>query len=320
MDEFALIDKYFGGRTRMRPDVCVGIGDDAAVVDVPRGHQLVMAVDALVGGVHFDEAAAPRAIGHKALAVNLSDLAAMGATPGWATLLLVLPSVSEVWLGAFSDGFFALAERHGVALVGGDTARGPLTVGVQLSGWVPANRGLRRSGAGVNDDIYVSGTVGDAGVALRQRAGALSLTAAQIEAVHRRLDFPCPRTQLGQCLLGVATAAIDLSDGLAADLGHLLAASGVGGRVYLDRLPRSEVYRSHQIKLGWDTALASGDDYELCFTAPPQKRPRIEQLARELGVPIARVGVITAGGALHLLDEQRSPYALNHAGYKHFSS
>jgi len=264
-----------------------------------------VSTDLLLEGRHFAAGAAPRALGHKALAVNLSDMAAMGAAPRWATLALALPSADEAWLAAFAEGFYALAARFGVDLVGGDTTRGPLTLCVTILGELPAGTALRRDGARPGDDVWVSGELGGAAYALEH---------AQDAAAAKRLHEPEPRVALGERLRGLAGAAIDVSDGFAQDLGHILERSGVGAVVRYADLPK---FRIADAALEQRCVLAGGDDYELLFTAPPAARAAIEALAAPLGLPLSRVGSIQAGAPrLQLLDAQgramRTPPGFDH--------
>ncbi len=319
LDEFSLIEKYFA-RPVTRPDVSLGIGDDAALTIVPAGYELVTTVDVLVAGVHFHESADSHSVGHKALAVNLSDLAAMGATPAWATLGLVIPEVDGFWLERFCAGFFALAKRYEVDLVGGDTAQGPLTVTVQLSGWVPQGTALQRRGARPGDDVYVTGRLGDAGLALMHIDGAIVLSPHQATAVQQALDYPDPHVEMGDRLRSLASAAIDVSDGLAADLGHLVTQSEVGAKVLLAQLPLSQSYQAHFDAIGWEVALSAGDDYELCFTAAPGHHHEITALAGQLDVAVTRVGTITADRNIIFVDRDGHGYRPETAGYAHFRS
>lgn len=315
--EFSLIERYFAAPSRQRADVAVGIGDDAAVLDVPPGMQLVAAVDTLVAGVHFPEAASASDIGHKALAVNLSDLAAMGARPAWALLALTLPRVDDAWLQDFAAGFFALAERFDVALVGGDTTQGPLTISVQLFGWLPKGQALQRSGARVGDRIYVSGTLGDAGLALRELLADRPCAAPLAARLHR----PEPRVRLGEQLRGHVTACIDVSDGLLADLGHVLTASGVGARVWVDRLPRSADFCasvSATDPAWWALPLSVGDDYELCFTAPAAHDSALREQADAVQCPLTLIGEITAGAGAQCEHDDGRAYISSQSGYEHF--
>ncbi|MFP5506443.1 MAG: thiamine-phosphate kinase [Gammaproteobacteria bacterium] len=323
LTEFSLIDRFFAAPAARRGDIAVGIGDDAAVVDVPAGQQLVVATDTLVAGVHFPETATAADIGHKALAVNLSDLAAMGARPAWATLALTLPDADAAWLEAFARGFFALAERTGVALIGGDTTRGPLTVTVQILGLVPTGAALLRSGARPGDRIYVSGSLGDAALALQWLSGAVIVGGNARTHLEARLHRPEPRLALGARLREVASAAIDVSDGLLADLGHLLDASGFGATLWVDRLPRSDAFRTvvagPQAPAWYELPLAGGDDYELCFSAAPEHVAALEMLADELGIALTPIGEIDAEPGLRCRRDDGSDYAPARRGYEHFT-
>lgn len=318
MNEFELIRKYFACQPLARQDVILGIGDDAAVLEVPAGQQLVVSTDMLVAGVHFPENTAPEAIGHKALAVNLSDLAAMGATPAWFTLNLSLPQVDPAWLEGFSRGLFALAGTYNVQLVGGDTARGPLSIGIQICGLVPNGQALTRAGARPGDRVYVTGTLGDAALGLLCAQGRLDLPEAQRAQVLERLNRPLPRVAAGERLRGLAAACIDISDGVNADLGHILEASGVGARIEVRRLPVSPAYTEAFAMLGWAPALAHGDDYELCFTIPAAREPTFRRVSVDLGVTCSYIGDIEAEPGLRLVDENGAEYRLPAGGYDHF--
>jgi len=302
----------------VRSDVSLGIGDDAALLDVPAEHQLVTTTDVLIADVHFHSSATPHSIGHKALAVNLSDLAAMGATPAWATLGMIIPDIDERWLEKFCDGFFYLAKLYDIDLVGGDTARGPLMVAIQLMGWVPRGAALKRSGARSGDHIYITGTLGDAGLALMHLKGLRDLLPDQAATVRQRLDYPCPRVELGIQLRSLASAAIDVSDGFVADLRHLLRCSAVGAEIYLDELPISKVYQSLYGEIGWEPALTSGDDYELCFTAAPDRDDEISTLTELFDIPITRVGTVTIGSDIVFFDREGQQHSPKHTGYDHF--
>lgn len=291
MPEFDLIARI-RERVSSRADVRLGIGDDAAVLQVPADRRLVVAMDTLNAGVHFPEDTAPADIGWKALAVNLSDLAAMGAEPAWCTLSLSLPQPDPVWLDGFLDGFLDLATRYDVALVGGDTTRGPLSVCVTAHGFIEPRAALRRAAARVDDDVWVTGTLGDAAGALRQwqAGGACDAT------LRARLDRPTPRIAAGRALRGIAHACIDVSDGLLADLGHICAASGVRARIDVDALPASDALRSAFSGDDLRTLLAAGgDDYELCFTAPAVARMAVQEALQDVDVPVARVGTVVGG-------------------------
>jgi thiamine-monophosphate kinase len=312
--EFDLIARI-RARAATREDVVLGIGDDAALLHVPPGELLVVATDTLNRGVHFPEDTAPADIGWKALAVNLSDLAAMGARPAWCTLSLSLPDGDAAWVDAFLDGFLALAAQHDVALVGGDTTRGPLSVCVTVHGLVAPGVVLRRDRARVGDDIWVSGHLGDAAAALVQwRAGA-----AIDPLLRARLDRPAPRVALGQSLAGIAHACIDVSDGLLADLSHVCAASAVGAEVDIDALPASSTLQeSFAGDARRHVQATGGDDYELCFTAPPAMREEISSRAAAAGVHVTRIGRVGAGSGVHTRLRDGSAWTPTARGYVHF--
>lgn len=310
MDEFELIRRYFD---RDQPGVDVGIGDDAAVVSVPPGQQLVVAVDTLVAGTHFPDMLAPGDIGYRAVAVNLSDMAAMGASPRWATLALTLPEADPDWLQSFAAGLFEACTGAGVSLIGGDTTRGPLTVSVQLLGLVATGAALRRNGARRGDAIAVTGTPGDAACGLRMMLGELECDAARREELVTRFRRPTARLQAGADLVGVATACIDVSDGLLADLGHICEESGVGAVLDANRLPLSPALRSCAGEsLAQHLALTGGDDYELCFTID-------EARLAALTVPAAVIGRIEGGAGVRV-EGLRAPLPEGAPGYRHFSS
>ena len=337
LSEFDLIQRYFTPTTPARDDVIQGVGDDGAVLHVPIGMDLVVSVDTLVSGVHFFADVDPAALGHKALAVNLSDMAAMGAEPAWATLALTLPQVDEVWLEAFGRGFFELAEHYGVQLVGGDTCRGPLAMSVQMHGFIQQGAALRRVGAMVGDLIYVTGTLGDAGLALQALQQHQALVASGIlplaTLVHPctapephahylkdRLERPSPRVFEGLALRGIASAAIDVSDGLVADLGHILAASGVGATLEIERLPVSSAFVAVvQGDSCWQLPLSAGDDYELCFTVPAEKQAKVEQVFARFGCGAARIGVIESSLGLRCKLASGEILTPPSSGYQHFS-
>jgi thiamine-monophosphate kinase len=319
--EFGLIARI-DQRARSRADVVLGIGDDSAILRVAPGQQLVVTTDTLVAGRHFPRTTAPRDIGWKSLAVNLSDLAAMGAAPAWVTLALTLPRADSDWVDAYIGGFQALARRHDVALVGGDTTRGPLSITVTAHGLVPRGTALRRDGARAGDAIYVSGSLGDAAAGLRVARGGLSgAPPASARTLRTRLDRPEPRVALGLALRGTASAAIDVSDGLAQDLGHVLHASGVGGVLEVDALPTSRALRtavpSHATRRRLQ--LAGGDDYELCFTVPAARAGRLAAIARRLRLPLTRIGTVLRTPGLALLDGRARPVRLSRTGYEHFA-
>jgi thiamine-monophosphate kinase len=316
--EFDLIRKYFQQPPRdVRPGdrrtrrVSLGIGDDAALLRPSAGMELAVSTDLLLEGTHFRAGADARKLGHKALAVNLSDMAAMGAAPRWVTLALALPAADENWLREFTNGFFALAARFGVELIGGDTTRGALTICVTILGEVPTGLALFRAGARPGDDIWVSGQLGDAALALAQPG---------IAAAARRLDEPEPRVELGERLRGLATAAIDVSDGFAQDLGHILERSGAGAMVEYELLPRSvDLKQIQDGKLQSRLVLSGGDDYELVFTAPQAARSEIEALSSDLGLALSRVGSIQSGEPkLQVIDAQGRAMEVGR-GFDHFA-
>ncbi len=319
--EFELIRRHFARPARTRDErLVLGVGDDAALLRAAPGMVLAASTDMLLEGRHFTVGADPRLLGHKALAVNLSDLAAMGATPRWATLAIALPSDDERWLTAFADGLYALADEHGVTLVGGDTTRGPLSISITVLGEVPEGLALLRSGARAGDDVWVSGELGGAALALAAREGRARLEAVDETALFMRLDAPKPRVALGERLRALASACIDVSDGFAADLGHILERSSVGARIRYEALPRASAFaRLNEAELERRCVLAGGDDYELVFTATKAKRAELAALAHELALPLARVGEIEASeGRLSVLDAQDR--TLPHAGgFDHFA-
>lgn len=312
--EFDLIARI-RARAGTRDDIVLGIGDDAALLALPPGRHLVVTADTLNDGVHFPHGTLPADLGWKALAVNLSDLASMGAEPAWCTLSLSLPQSDAVWIDGFLDGFLALAREHGIVLVGGDTTRGPLSVSVTAMGFVDAGRALRRDGARIGDDVWVTGALGDA-------AGALALLERDpVHALRSRLDRPTPRVESGRALVGIATACVDVSDGLLADLGHIVSRSGVAAQVDVGALPVSEALRASFDEV---TRLAmqagGGDDYELCFTAPPEARAGIDAVSLQFGLRITRIGRIMAGEGVHPLDADGRTWSPPRCGYDHFAA
>ena len=304
MHEFDLIRDVFLPQGETGPGVRLGIGDDAALLRPSPGHYLAASVDTLVEGVHFLPEAAPETLGHKALAVNLSDLAAMGARPRWFLLALTLPKTDVAWLRRFAAGMAALANRHKITLVGGDTCRGPLSVGITILGEIPEGQGLLRSGAKPGDGVYVTGTLGDAAAGLLALTGRLRLSSQDSAYLRARLERPTPRVEIGQALQGLVTAAIDLSDGLAADLGHILQASGCGARIRAAALPLSKAL-THALGMeaARKSALNAGDDYELCFTLPPDREARMRSRLADLDCPVTRIGEIVAETGLIALDD-----------------
>ncbi len=316
MTEFELIARFFSPATTHT--VLAG-GDDAALVAVQPGMELVVSTDMLVAGRHFYEDAPAYDVGHKSLAANLSDMAAMGATPRWATLSLALPAADEAWLEAFARGFLELAGTHDVDLIGGDTTRGPLNVCVQIMGEAPAGKALRRSGARPGDDVWVSGALGGAALALAHLRGEVELRGDDLAAALQRLQRPLPRVALGQALIGRASSAIDVSDGLAADLGHVAARSGAKGVIEWMRVPVPAALAQHRDQpLARRCALAGGDDYELCFTADPALRPDLDALAARQALPLTRIGRIEAGQGVVVRDASGAPLELKDGGFDHF--
>lgn len=322
VSEFDIIRDYFTTLGCARDDVICGIGDDAALLQVPPDRELAVSLDTLVAGVHFPLDTPAAAIGHKALAVGLSDLAAMGAEPAWLTLGLTLPGVDPEWLAAFSGGMGALAREHRLQLVGGDTTRGPLSVTVQVHGLVPAGQAFLRSAAVPGDHIYVTGTLGDAGLALRALQESLPLAADMAATLRARLDSPTPRLREALGLRGLIHAAIDVSDGLCADLGHILNMSGVGATLWVDELPLSAALQSMMDDLGRDAclklALGAGDDYELCFTSAPENHEQVRQRCAEIGCAVRQVGVIGAAPGLRCRRADGSAFQPGRRGYDHF--
>lgn len=316
MTEFDLIRRYF---TRATPGAVLGVGDDAALLRVNAGMELAVSTDMLVSGTHFFADADPFLLGHKVLAVNLSDMAAMGAQPRWATLALSLPEINENWLQQFSAGFFALANQYGVELVGGDTTRGPLNLCVTIMGEVPQGAALRRSGAQVGDDVWVSGSLGDAALALAHLQGKVKLSAGDFMACAPALHKPMPRVALGLALRGVAHGAIDISDGLLADLGHIMECSDVGAEIDFAKLPVSNSLQAYlEQELGKGCVLAGGDNYELCFTASAAHRGEVEEISRQMNLPLTRIGTVTIGKNCTVRSENGSAINIEEAGYDHF--
>ncbi len=320
LSEFEIIRRFFTPRAR---SAVLGVGDDAAIVRARRGIDLVVTTDLLLGGRHFRRDADPRHIGHKALAVNLSDIAAMGGKPRWATLALAIPAADARWLAAFSRGFMRLARRHGVDLIGGDTTRGPLAICVQVIGEVPAGRALRRDGARPGDDVWVSGQLGSAALVLAGAAGRVALSARERRRLEPRLHLPTPRIALGIALRNIARSAIDISDGLLADLGHVCERSGVAAVVELERIPCSETLRRRLARSAARAALLSGgDDSELCFTARRGARERIARVSRRLRLPLTRIGTIVPrrrGASVTVLGRDGRALAPGRTGFDHFA-
>ncbi|MBK1612867.1 thiamine-phosphate kinase [Rubrivivax gelatinosus] len=316
MGEFELIEKYFGRAARRAP---LGVGDDCALLDLEPGMRLAVSTDLLVEGRHFLSTVAPERLGHKALAVNLSDLAACGAEPLAFTLALSMPRVDEVFLAGFARGLYALADRHGIELVGGDTTAGPLSICITVFGQVPPDQALLRSGARPGHDLWVSGRLGDARLALEVFRGNALLPGSAFDEVRRAMECPEPRIALGLALRGLATSAIDLSDGLAGDLGHVMRLSGVGATIEYDALPRSSVLALQSPELQRECLLAGGDDYELLFSAPRSRRDAVLAAAAEAQVAVSCIGSIDAGEALRIVDADGRPLAPAARGFDHFA-
>ncbi len=322
VSEFDIIRNYF---KRPVTDARLGIGDDAALITSTTGAELALSTDTLVSGRHFFADADPYKLGYKSLAVNLSDMAAMGAKPRWTLLALTLPEAlanpDTSWLAEFSKGFFALADQYQVGLIGGDTTAGPLNIGVQIIGEVPAGLALRRSGAQPGDDIWVSGTLGDAALALKHELQQIVLAPEEIAQCMPALLTPTARVELGQRLIGLAHSAIDISDGLMADLGHILAASEKAASINITDIPCSAVLKKYwRQKFAADCLLAGGDDYELCFTAAETKRHEITALSQELAIPLTRIGQIHLGAGLIVKDAQGHAITTEITGYDHFNT
>ena len=321
MGEFDLIARYF---TRPARRAVTGVGDDCALWQPQTGMQLAVSSDMLVEGRHFLSTVAPQRLGHKALAVNLSDLAACGARPLAFTLALSLPRIDEAWLQGFSHGLFLLADAHGCELIGGDTTQGPLTICITVFGEVPPGDALLRGAAQAGDDIYVSGTVGDARLALEVFRGSLSLDTELFETARLRMEQPQPRVSLGLALRGIANACIDISDGLVGDLGHIMKRSKVGAVLTTDWVADSAAIspalQSLPMSRRLDMALAGGDDYELLFTAAPNQAPAVQEAANDCDVPVTCIGRISAGQGLQVMDIHGVPISRRFVSFDHFSS
>ena len=316
--EFELIRRYF---TRPARTAALGVGDDCALVKTPTGLVVAVTTDMLVEGTHFFPGADARRLGHKSLAVNLSDLAAMGADPRWFLLALALPDADEAWLAAFAEGMFALADAHAIELVGGDTTRGPRTICITAIGTLPPGYALRRDTATEGEELWLSGSTGDAALGLAHASGRVALAADAVRHCLARLETPEPRVALGQKLRGLAGAAIDVSDGLLADLGHVVEQSKVGAEVDYEALPRSAALRSCADRaLADECLLAGGDDYELLFTAPAARRAEVEAAGAAAGVAVTRIGRVVGGApGAKLLGADRKPIDVARRGFDHFS-
>lgn len=318
LGEFDLIARWF---TRPARRAALGVGDDCALLNITPGMQLATSSDMLVEGRHFLSTVAPERLGHKALAVNLSDLAACGAQPLAFTLALALPRVDEAFLDGFSRGLLALADEHGCELVGGDTTQGPLNLCITVFGEVPPGQALLRSGARDGDEIWVSGTLGDARLALEVFRGSLALAGDAFAQVRAAMELPTPRVALGSALRGIATSAIDVSDGLLGDLAHILKRSNAGATLQVDALPRSTVLAAQPLALQRNCTLAGGDDYELVFTAPPAQAAAVLAAARGAGVAVTRIGRIEpVSHGLRLVDGDGAAVDQRFAAFDHFKS
>ena len=317
--EFQLIESFFTGRAQSRRDVAVGIGDDCAIVVPAINKSVVISCDTLVENVHFFADMPAKALGHKSLAVNLSDLASMGAEPAWMTLALTLPEVDEDWLAEFSAGLFEIAEYYGVALVGGDTTRGPRAITITINGQVPKDTGLTRSGAKNGDWIYVTGTLGDSALGLDLLRGKAQCNEADREFLIKRHYQPTPRVLAGQALRTLASSAIDISDGLVSDIQHVLKASNIGAMINVDKLPlSSELQANTSAELALSYALTGGEDYELLFTVSEAQKGALEIALAETGVKFTQVGQVCTGGKLNLLLDNQ-PFEPINLGFEHFN-
>lgn len=319
MKEFDLIKHYFSEQTVNRKDVVKGIGDDCAILQINGNHQLAVTTDTLVVGVHFPMDTAARAIGHKVIAVSLSDLASMGAEPTWVSLAITLPHIDEVWVKDFCSGVFELCEYFNVQLIGGDTTQGPLSVTVTAQGYVPVEKHISRSGANAGDWLYVTGEIGDAALALQVKQGKVEVETIYQEALQRKLDFPQPRVLVGQALREYASAAIDISDGLAADLSHICTESNVGVNLIIDNLPLSTIMRdSVTLDDAYKLALNGGDDYELLFTVCDDKKVAMETAIANTSVEITCIGQLNSSHKITTLLNGEHIY-VDLQGFEHFS-
>jgi len=317
--EFQLIERYFTNRSLARKDVELGIGDDCALVQPSINKSLAISCDTLVEGVHFYPDIPPQALGYKSLAVNLSDLASMGAEPAWMTLALTLPDIDETWLSQFSQGLFEIAEYYGIALIGGDTTRGPRAISITVNGQVPTGTALMRSGAKNGDWIYVTGTLGDSALGLDVIRGIKDVNSPYRDYLIKRHYYPTPRVLAGQSLRLLATSAIDLSDGLLSDIGHILQRSGVGAVIDVDRLPFSDaLINSVTSDDAISYALTGGEDYELLFTVPEAQKGALETTLANTGVKFHQIGQITSGDKLRFIRDS-SPFNPTSIGFEHFS-
>lgn len=318
LSEFEIISHYFTPSYPLTDKIKLAIGDDCALLDPICGMQLAISTDILVEGEHFFPHTDPRALGYKCLAVNLSDLAAMGAKPTFFTLALVLPNANATWLSQFSHGLLTLANEYNCKLIGGDTTKGPLTIGITIFGEIPYGQALRRNGAKNGDDIWISGTIGDARLALAVYRNELILDLNIYKDIELRMHQPIPRIALGIALRTIAHAAIDISDGLTGDLSHILKLSQVGATVYVDSLPISSILRQQSLEIRYNFALSGGDDYELCFTAPVQLRQDVLLAAANSTTTVTRIGVIEENLGLRLVDINKKLVDITVHAFDHF--
>lgn len=316
--EFDIIRQYFTTK-EFRTDVVVGIGDDAAVLTVPNGYQLVQSVDTLVAGVHFPLETSPQDIAHKALAVNLSDMAAMGAEPTWFTLAITLPDDDGVWLKSFSQSLSVLAKKYNVQLVGGDTTHGPLCISITINGFVPIDKALTRNNAQVTDKIYVSGTIGDAALALAAWQEQCLLNDKTVSFLNEKLNRPEPQIELGLLLRYFATSCIDISDGLIADLDHIVDSSEVGAKIYFENIPLSNEFKLNLTDDALITplVLSGGDDYELCFTIPSERQTEFEKTVKNEKISVTCIGEIEAQSGIRCI-KNNTVIDIQNLGYQHF--
>lgn len=319
MGEFDLIAKYFAQAGVKRADTSVSVGDDGAVLQVRDGYDLVVTTDTMVAGTHFFPNVDPRALGHKLVTVNVSDLAAMGAEPSWLSLAITLPTLEEPWLAEFAAGLHETADYYNCQLVGGDTTRGPLSLTMIAKGQVPRGKAITRAGAKVGDYIYVTGTLGDAALGLKLVQGLHEVSKKHQGHLLQRFHYPAARVALGQALRNTASSAMDISDGLAGDLPHILKRSGVGAYVDVNRLPLSQALKdSCEPALALQLALSGGEDYELLFTVPENRRGSLDVLLSPYGVPVTCIGRITGVAGKLELKAGEQPFSYQHQGFQHF--
>ena len=322
MAEFDLIQKYFSKPGISHTETVLGIGDDAAVVEVPDDYQLVISTDSMLENVHFPDSTPAKSIGIKLAAVNLSDMAAMGAIPKWATLNIALPEIDEMWLKSFSKGLLQMLDKHGVQLIGGDTTQGPLNVGLQIMGIIQKGNALLRSGAQIDDDIYVTGCLGDAALGLEITLDYDYKSLLNNNYLLDSINHPSPRMEFGKKIVGLASSCIDISDGLISELQHISKASSVGMDIELEQIPLSDEYKCYLKQGGnYQFALAGGDDYELCFTAPATAQKQLLKIAEECDIRVSKIGCINASNQVRMLKNGK-PFSLDgfRVGYQHFTS